>query len=614
MVMKYLVFIGLIWLSAISAAGQVQDVDSLLNALNTGKHSFHEQAELYDQIVVSYGSSGNFGKAIEYAEEGLLIARKINDKSLMASFNESIGISYYSIGDYETAVTYLERALDLAVKANDPKAELTVHMSIGAYYGRLGQYEEALKHFIDALAIGENSSDKRLYVEALGNIGIIYLILDPGKAVPYFEKMIDAADESDMPRTKIRAFHELGRYYTNTHDFPKALEYAQKAVDLSRIYNSAIYEALGLGQLAQIYNGMGDYDKALGVLAESIPVAEKTNDPTVLANTWKSMSDVYLRQERYQESEQAASRSWQLDSTGLAIKSELLFNLAYSNAFLSDAKKTSAYLAAYREAMREMSDKNFHEALVDTEAKYETEKKELRIASLEKERRLYLWLGVAGGLLAIALTLVLWQIAKNARKERQLVAANAIQDGEMGERTRIASELHDRLGGSLSSVKIELGNKENMQDIGKKLDDCIEEMRRITHNLMPRSLQFGIKAALEDISAQFANIHFHFFGEEKRMEKRLEFVVYCCANELVTNALRHSGASTINIQLIQSEKRVSLTVQDDGCGFHEKSIQEGIGLKNIRDRVASCEGKLDIITSPGNGTEITIELNASKNR
>jgi signal transduction histidine kinase len=243
------------------------------------------------------------------------------------------------------------------------------------------------------------------------------------------------------------------------------------------------------------------------------------------------------------------------------------------------------------------------------EVKYETEKKETRIATLEKERRMYVWLGIAGISLLIAVIVALLLAVRSARKERQLAATKAVQDGEMIERERIAKDLHDRLGGSLAAMKIELQSAEKLQNVGDKLDECIKDVREITHNLLPRSLrQFGMKGALEDFTAQFPNVHFHFFGEEKRIKERLEFIIYCCANELVTNATRYSGAENINVQLVQGEKHVSLTVQDDGCGFDEKNITPGIGLKNIRDRVASCNGKLDIASSPDKGTETIIEL------
>jgi signal transduction histidine kinase len=126
---------------------------------------------------------------------------------------------------------------------------------------------------------------------------------------------------------------------------------------------------------------------------------------------------------------------------------------------------------------------------------------------------------------------------------------------------------------------------------------------------MPSSLRlFGVKGALEDFCTHFHNVHFHFFGENMRMNQNLEYTVYCCARELVNNSQKHSGAENIHLQLVQSKKHVSLTVQDNGCGFDEKTVAKGDGLQNIRNRVASCKGKLDIVSSPGKGTETVIEI------
>ena len=126
---------------------------------------------------------------------------------------------------------------------------------------------------------------------------------------------------------------------------------------------------------------------------------------------------------------------------------------------------------------------------------------------------------------------------------------------------------------------------------------------------MPASLQYGVKVALEDFSAQFPNVHFHFFGLNNRFEERSEFVIYCCASELVGNSLKHSEADTINLQLVQDDKHITLTVQDNGKGYDVNTIKKGLGLNNIYDRVASCNGKIDVVSSPTKGTETTIELN-----
>jgi signal transduction histidine kinase len=219
------------------------------------------------------------------------------------------------------------------------------------------------------------------------------------------------------------------------------------------------------------------------------------------------------------------------------------------------------------------------------------------------------WLSIAGTLLAITFGLMLFQLVKNSRKEQLLLSTKAVQEGEMEERARIAQDLHDRLGGSLAAMKMELKNTESMKIIKDKTDECINELREIVQDIMPYVLkQFGMKIALEDFCAQFPNLFFYFYGEDQRIESSLEYTVYCCAKELVINSLKHSDAKNINLQLVQNKNFISLTVQDNGCGFDEKTVKKGYGFKNINNRITSCKGKLDITSVQGEGTEVVIEL------
>jgi signal transduction histidine kinase len=288
---------------------------------------------------------------------------------------------------------------------------------------------------------------------------------------------------------------------------------------------------------------------------------------------------------------------------------EAIENIILANIYMRHTERAARFLKKYSEMNVQYAEKSFQTTVSDMVVKYDTEKKEIRITTLEKEHRMYVWLGVAGGMLAIAMALALWQKIRNAHKERQLIATRSILDGEMMERTRLAQDLHDRLSGNLSVLKIELNkHEEALHKVRDQLDKCIRDIRDAAHNLMPASLQFGLKVALQDFAAQFTNVRFHFFGNEKRIGERMEFVVYCCASELVNNSVKHSGAANINLQLVQDDKRVVFTISDDGCGFDEKTVAKGLGLKSIRNRVASCNGKIDIASSPGKGTETTIEL------
>jgi signal transduction histidine kinase len=96
-----------------------------------------------------------------------------------------------------------------------------------------------------------------------------------------------------------------------------------------------------------------------------------------------------------------------------------------------------------------------------------------------------------------------------------------------------------------------------------------------------------------------------------RLDNRLEVLIYRCAYELVNNAVKHAQAGIINVQLMIDNGVISLTVHDNGIGFDPQTIKLGVGLENIRNRIAVYNGKMTIHSSPDKGTEISIEIEPS---
>jgi len=203
-----------------------------------------------------------------------------------------------------------------------------------------------------------------------------------------------------------------------------------------------------------------------------------------------------------------------------------------------------------------------------------------------------------------------------------------VLQGEEKERSRLASDLHDGLGGLLSGVKINLSNmKENVYLSEKQvaafgqvislLDSSIVELRRIAHNMVPETLHnYGLKTAINDFCIEIAQagmpeVSFSFYGEDKRLSSELELSLFRITQELVNNALKHAKASQINVQLFVEERRVALQIFDNGHGFNIKESEEnnkGQGIKNIKNRVAAFGGKFEIYSQFGQGTEILIEF------
>jgi len=137
----------------------------------------------------------------------------------------------------------------------------------------------------------------------------------------------------------------------------------------------------------------------------------------------------------------------------------------------------------------------------------------------------------------------------------------------------------------------------------------MNELRRVAHNMMPEALmRYGLKIALSDFSDSISPAQFHYYGEEKRMDPNMEVMIYRTVFELVNNALKYAEAQHINIQVVQQEERIAVTVQDDGKGFDTSKATNGHGLSNIQNRASSYGGTMDLFSKPGQGTEITVEF------
>ncbi|MFM9838987.1 MAG: ATP-binding protein [Cyclobacteriaceae bacterium] len=218
------------------------------------------------------------------------------------------------------------------------------------------------------------------------------------------------------------------------------------------------------------------------------------------------------------------------------------------------------------------------------------------------------------------------QKLKEAEQQQQIQFTKALIQGEEKERKRLAGDLHDGLGGMLARVKINLSklvthNHEptmtpDLNKVIDQLDNSVNELRRIARNMMPESLvSLGLEAALMDmcisLTSDTTHVNFQAFDISPSIAKDTQSTIYRIVQELLTNAIRHAKASQIVVQCSQNGSTFFITVEDNGIGFDAKKIllKNGIGLGNVKSRVDYLGGKLDISSTPGDGTTINIELN-----
>ena len=198
-------------------------------------------------------------------------------------------------------------------------------------------------------------------------------------------------------------------------------------------------------------------------------------------------------------------------------------------------------------------------------------------------------------------------------------------DGEERERVRVARDLHDGLGGMLAGVKLNLSGWANDhadvpqdKDLGKvidQLDSSVTELRRIARNMIPETLlNFGLEQALKDLVTFYMkddlNIDFQPFNIARDIPISTQLNIYRVVQELLSNAVKHANATELVLQCSQNEKNFLITVEDNGRGFDPDKLKtsKGIGLHNLQSRVEFMNGKMELITAPGEGTTVNIEI------
>lgn len=212
------------------------------------------------------------------------------------------------------------------------------------------------------------------------------------------------------------------------------------------------------------------------------------------------------------------------------------------------------------------------------------------------------------------------QLEKQQRQEIVEITLNTQEE----ERRRIGESLHNGLGQLLYGVKLSLGqlgraasqsqkDNETYQQTDKLLAEAIKESRRISHELMPSLLQdFGLEAAINDICKQFSQtivFKCYFNGMHQRLDNYLTMAIFRIVQELMLNVVKHASATHASLKLTLNRKLITIQVEDDGSGFDiTQPGKDGIGLKALTSKVKILDGTLDVLSAPGQGSNIRVSL------
>lgn len=569
--------------------------------------------------------SQNSDSAFYFSNEALKLSNKFSFDKFISLSKESLANYYMMKEDFGKATQYLLEALKIEESRKDEFRIGELNCLLGDVYSIMERFPKSMNYYLNSLHISENKKDTLRIASTLTRIGNLY-----------FSKEFCEKRDSMQKR----------------EDYSIAIEYYKKSAALYQRLNheeGLIHSYVNIG-LA--YGKLLDRTKALHFLYMALDYFKKNNDTASIAEVYYALGLTHNRLKEYQTSIDCYSKTIELYKQ-LNITSGIQYlyeSIAYSYRLGGEYKNAYDYYMKYMILRDSIYNSEKSKQVFELETRYQTEKKEKEILTLaieKKKRGLYIYILISAFTILALTSLFLFRYMANKRtiaeqsnrikeqeieqlkKHQQLIATQSVLAGEELERQRLARDLHDGLGGLLSGLKFKLNDMkgdvvltdESVKQFDRTLgllDNSIQELRRVAHNLMPEALiKFGLKDAISDFCSGFTNndvqLKYRFIGENKRLDQSLEIVIYRIIQELVNNALKHADAKLIVIQIIQDEKRLSFTVQDDGKGFDLNTVDTNkcIGLNSIKSRVAAHNGNIDINTEPGKGTEIQVDFSVT---
>lgn len=630
--------------------------DSLLSKLNHAKNDSIKARALLD--IGEAIEATQTEKSLEYYQKALELSKQIKNNKLILSSTVDVGIAYIEINDMDKALTNFQDAIPVAKQVNDTGKLAGVLGNIGNVYLHKKDAVNAVSYYLQAAALIEKSSDKSRLPALYANL--CSLLNDQkqfNRATEYGNKAAELAEQNNDYYAAVNALINLSNTYGYLKQLQKQYALLQRALPLA-------LKNKDLEQISDVYNNIGDYyyeqkkyQPSLNYYLGSYKYTLQMGNHYHICTACTHLAELYHNLNEPDKALQFIIRAETLAKevgTRADVK-EIYLTRSEIEESRGNYKDAYNYLSKASEISDSLFNAEGSKLVADMEAKYQNEKKQKEIIQLERDKKIQtlfikqksiLNYFLIGSLIALtALVFLLYrnfrhrhQLAKQhdqlqqqriseLEKDKQLVAVDSMLKGQEDERTRLAKDLHDGLGGMLSGVKFSLMNMKSNLIINHEnvivfersldmLDTSIQELRRVAHNMMPEALvKFGLDEALKDYcdninKAHILNVKYQSFGMEKRIENTTEIIVYRIIQELLNNIFKHARANEVLVQIIREENRIGITVEDNGKGFNVKILEKNknSGWANIRSRVDYLKGKLDIISEDNKGTSINIEV------
>ena len=515
------------------------------------------------------------------------INSKLHPSLVEASLN-NIAVAFDDLGQRDSALVYAVRAIEVQEKNIKiiKFPDSGPYEMVGDIYKYDKKYDKAIEYYMRGQQLATKYDNIKNVAISENSIGNIYdLKKQPQEAIKHYKKALELSESEKYLLLQTDALSNLGRMCTQLKNYPEALKYLNKNLEICK-------------------------------------VAESTN---ALSTAYLALGDVYLVQKKYPQAEKYLNEAYKLNDQieDILDKKATVSALAYFYAETGDFKNAYKFSVQEKQYADSLAAQNSEQLRQDLISKYENDKKEEQIKLLQEEQknadfRQKTW--VFGTILGILLAGFAFAYVVSRNRLKQLQASQKL-------RNQIATDLHDEIGSTLSSISIlselvafqqkkEQFNPEIMTQVSNDARNVIEKMDEIIWTINPDNdafynLETRIKSfAIPMLESKEIDFKFDFSQELESvkidMAKRRD--IYLILKEAINNLVKYSNTIGAHIEGRVLGNKLIFKIIDKGIGFDIKNITNRNGHKNMQSRAKKIGADLDIQSEVGKGTEVILSI------
>lgn len=538
---------------------------------------------------------------------------------------------------------------DIAENFKLKEALQNIYRRYGAAYTDLGNLNLAIEFYSKSIAISLEIKDTIAYWSTYSNIGIVYQYFGLNdKAKEYILPAFNYFNKTGVnPYLISNNAHNLSLIFLNLKDYSKAAIYAQLAYDnIRKIKHDFTF--LKSDSIRYFINWVSIVEKVNKDEAQKIFF---TNEHIVLNESDTFLKKLGLLYASNLFLDKSINNKYFMLSKKCNFKDSVVtdiieINDLFEKYYLATKNKDSAY--HFLKQNISLKDSLYDIEKLKIAANIENlylmmANKEIKL--LESEKRIRnIWIISLCSILTLLFFIVLFILKNHKIKQQKTIAETNLNinkildnvnqtkmeawaDGQEKERSRLAAELHDRLGGLLvmashhfSSIekKFEVIKNENeaaFSDFRKIINNAIIEVRELSKDISSNLVsKLGLNNAMIDLkekieAATHLKINLYTHDTESKINLTKEIALFRVAQEALNNILKHAEATEIQLSLVGNEQTIVLMVEDNGKGFnHHANIISGMGIKSMQKRMEDIGGTINIDSTLGRGTIIVAEI------